>query len=222
VNGILTKSLREQVYEYLKNEINNNRIKKSEYLNINDVSGKLGISKTPLRDALLQLETEGFVKILPRRGIIINELALNDIKNAYEIIGALECSVLSSIENVLRNEDIQQMENYNANMEKALKSNNFDEYYSNNIKFHDTFLKISKNESLKKIVDTLKQRLYDFPRNKEYVAEWEINSTKEHAEIIKLLKLSKFKEAGDFIKDVHWSFSLQEKYINLYYFRHKR
>lgn len=222
MNGILTKSLREQVYEYFKGEINNNRIKKGEFININDVSKKLGISKTPLRDALLQLEMDGFVKILPRKGIVVNELTLNDIKDAYEIIGALECSALSSEENVFNSEDIQQMEDYNEDMKKALTSNNFDKYYSINIKLHNEFLKFSKNEHLKKIIDTLKQRLYDFPRNRKYVAEWEINSAKEHDKIIRFLKSDRFREAGNFIRDVHWSFNAQKKYIDLYYFRYKR
>ena len=222
MNGILTKSLREQVYEYLKEEISKNRIKRGDYININEISVNLGISKTPLRDALLQLEIEGFVKILPRKGIVVNELSLEDIKNIYEIIGALECSVLSSIGDVFSKKHLNDMYIFNENMKQALNRNDFNEYYLNNLKFHDTYLNLSSNEPLKKHIVTLKKRLYDFPPNREYVAEWEINSTKEHDELINLLKNRQFVDAGNFIKDVHWSFNVQKKYIELYYFKDKR
>ncbi len=219
MNGILTKSLREQVYEYLKNEISSNNIKQGEFIDINKISEQLGVSKTPLRDALLQLEIDGFVKILPRKGIVVNELTLGDIKNIYEIIGALECSVLSSLENILTAKHIQKMERFNENMKEALKNDNFETYYKNNLKFHNTYLDLSSNEPLKKMLNTLKQRLYDFPPNHQYVAEWEINSTKEHSQIIELLRKKQFADAGNFIKDVHWSFDVQRKYIELYYFK---
>ncbi len=219
MNGILTKSLREQVYEYLKNLISKNGIKSGDYININDLSDKLGVSKTPLRDALLQLEIDGFVKILPRKGILVNKLTMEDIKNIYEIIGALECSVLSALDGILKSSDIKKMKKFNENMKEALERGDFDEYYKNNLKFHNTYLNLSQNNQLKKYVDTLKQRLYDFPPNKRYVAEWEINSTKEHDKIIEYLEKGDFEDSGNFIKDVHWSFEVQRKYIELYYFK---
>jgi DNA-binding GntR family transcriptional regulator len=62
--------------------------------NINAISQHLGISKTPLRDAIIQLEIEGFVTILPRRGVTVSKLTLKDIKDSYKIVGALEGSVI--------------------------------------------------------------------------------------------------------------------------------
>ena len=63
--------MREQVYEYLRDEISNRKLLPGATININEISRQLGISKTPLRDAIIQLETEGFVTILPRRGVTV-------------------------------------------------------------------------------------------------------------------------------------------------------
>lgn len=90
---LFTKSLKEQVYDYLRHEIEKN-IQPGAVINMDATSRKLGISKTPLRDALLQLEMEGFVTIAPRRGIYVNSLALDDIKEFYQVIGALEQSAI--------------------------------------------------------------------------------------------------------------------------------
>jgi len=69
-----TKSLREQVYEYLRDEINNRKLLPGTTINLNEISQQLGISKTPLRDAIIQLEIEGFVTILPRRGVTVKKI----------------------------------------------------------------------------------------------------------------------------------------------------
>ncbi|MCP4151170.1 MAG: GntR family transcriptional regulator, partial [bacterium] len=74
-----TKSLKEQIYEYLRKEITKRRLRPGSIINMDATSRKLGISKTPLRDALIQLEMEGFVTIAPRRGIFVNTLTIKDI-----------------------------------------------------------------------------------------------------------------------------------------------
>jgi len=63
-------------------------------VSMNELMSNLGISRTPLRDALLQLHNEGFVTFLPQRGIRINELSPQDIEDLYEILGALDSRVL--------------------------------------------------------------------------------------------------------------------------------
>ena len=83
------KSLKEQVYEYLREQMRTGDILPGSVIDMEETSKKLGVSKTPLRDALLQLEMEGFVSIIPRRKVVVNVLSIQDIKNYYEIIGAL-------------------------------------------------------------------------------------------------------------------------------------
>ena len=61
-------------------------------INIGEIAKQLGISKTPLRDALIHLEMEGFVTILPRRGVRVNVFELQDVKNAYDAIGLVEAA----------------------------------------------------------------------------------------------------------------------------------
>ncbi len=215
--SINTKSLREQVYEYLKEKINAGEIRKGDLLDLEALSSELGISKTPLRDALLKLESDGFVEIMPRKGVKVKALDLKDIKNLYQIIGALECAIISETANKLTTKEINKMIKLNEKMEKALDGKNFDKYYELNLKFHNTYLLLSDNWEALRIISISKQRLYDFPRRKEYLPEWEYNSIKEHAELVELLKKKDYQAAGLFIKDVHWSFEVQKRFILRYY-----
>ena len=80
INPIQTKSLKDQVYEFLEGQIHSQDLKPGDTINLEKTSRSLGISRTPLRDALLLLQLEGFVTILPRRGIVVNGLSLAEIR----------------------------------------------------------------------------------------------------------------------------------------------
>ena len=182
-----TKSLREQVYDYLRDEINNRRILPGAFINLNQLSEQLGISKTPLRDAIIQLEIEGFVTILPRRGVTVKKLTLTEIKDAYEVVGALEGSVILNIFNKIKSAHINQMEKLNSAQLDALEREDYDSYYKSNLAFHGVFLNLSENKTLLQLIAPFKQRLYDFPR-RGYLKEWELNNCNEHVQFIELIK----------------------------------
>jgi len=211
------KSLKEQVYEFLREQLRKGELRPGSVIDMERTSKRLGVSKTPLRDALLQLENEGFVSILPRRRIVVNPLTIQDIKNYYEIIGALESvAAMAAVDN-LKEADLKLLESLNAEMREALERDDFDQYYDRNLKFHDVYLRTSGNAILHKIINNMKKRLYDFPRAATFVKEWEMASIGEHAELVRLFRRRSREEAGAFVRDVHWSYRVQEKYIARYY-----
>ena len=211
------KSLKEQVYEYLRVLMHNGTILPGSEIDLEETSKKLGVSRTPLREALLQLDMQGFVTILPRRKVVVNVLTLQDIKNYYEIVGALESTALLAAFDMLKEEHIRILEKLNVGMKKAIENANFDLYYEKNLDFHNTFLNRCGNENLIRIVRTLKKRLYDFPRQKGFVKEWEQASIGEHQALVELIQQGRREEAVAYVRDVHWSFKVQKKYINKYY-----
>ncbi|MGD8814211.1 MAG: GntR family transcriptional regulator [Anaerolineales bacterium] len=217
-SGLLNlKSLRQQVYDYLRISMNRGELTPGATLNLNQISQKLGVSRTPLREALLQLEIEGFITILPRRGCRVKRLTRQDIRNLYQIIGALESSVITDEFHQITPSIIRKMERFNADMRSALDGDDFDAYYEANLRMHNCYLDLSSNAELRHIVDIMKQRLYDFPRKHAFVKEWEIHSTREHEEFIRILEAGDSEAAARYIRDVHWSFEVQEPYIEQYY-----
>jgi DNA-binding GntR family transcriptional regulator len=211
------KSLKEQVYEYLREQMRRGEILPGSAIDMEETSKKLGVSKTPLRDALLQLEMEEFVTILPRRMVVVNTLKKDDIRNYYEIIGSLESMAMLKAFERLKAADIEAMQKLNAGMKDAIAANDFDLYYERNLAFHNTFLNLCGNDSLVKLVNNLKKRLYDFPRPKGFVKEWEESSILEHQALIDLLRKGRGQEAANHVRDVHWSFKVQEGFVGKYY-----
>jgi len=210
------QSLREQVYQYLRQEMQTGDLLPASTINLNNISKRLGISKTPLRDALIQLESEGFVIILPRRGFKVKVLTLTDIKNLYEILGALEASAIISVFDKLDKNKIKEMELFNSKYREAVSEKDFKQIYQRNLSFHDTFLDLSENIELQRLIKPLKQRLYDFPR-RAYLPEWELRNADEHQRCIDFIKKGDRYAAARAMRDAHWSYVVQEKFIREFY-----
>ena len=144
-------------------------------------------------------------------------LTETDIRNLYQMIGALEASVLLGEGHSLAAAHVQAMEQANAQMQAALVADDFDGYYAANLKLHGAYTDISSNAELVRHLKTMKQRLYDFPRKRDFIKEWELASTGEHDLIVAALKAGDLREAARLVQDVHWSFAVQEKFIRRYY-----
>ena len=212
------ETLRERVYGYLKERINDQSFQSGVFLDLNRIGQELGMSRTPLRDALFQLESEGFITIYPRRGVMLNALDLKGVRDIYEIIGALEAAALNSIALKLTESDVRSMAELNSKMESHLLADEYDEYYSANVLFHDVFLSLSENKELLRTAKILRERLYDFPRKRGFLKEWEESNLREHREMVRLLESGNIYATSEYLRDVHWSFSVQERYIRKYYF----
>ncbi|MBT4512468.1 MAG: GntR family transcriptional regulator [Chloroflexi bacterium] len=209
-------SLREQVYEYLRSEMHQRKLLPGSFIKINEISEKLGISTTPLRDAIIQLECEGFVTILPRRGVLVNKLSIQDVRNILEITGALESTVIQSVFDKFSPSHIAEMKRLNSEMILAINRDDFDTYYKLNITFHDVFLNLSENDTLKQIIMPLKQRLYDFPR-RTYIKEWELINRQEHDQLVEHIEKGEREQAARLMRDSHWSFEAYETFIRRFY-----
>jgi len=213
-----TRSLREQVYEYLRDEMARGGLQPGEFLDLNELSARLNVSRTPLREALLHLEAQGFVTILPRRGFRLNALTLDDIRHFYEIIGAMEAAALRQAGPTLGPADFARMRQLDAAMSDAVAARDFDEYYQANLDFHDVYLQRCDNARLIAQLQLLKRRLYDWPRRAGMVQAWEEHSVVEHEEFLSLLERGNVAQAAAHLQDVHWSFAVQEPFIRAYYF----
>jgi DNA-binding GntR family transcriptional regulator len=211
------RSLREEVYERLRTLLNRGRLRPGKYLDLNALARQIGISRTPLRDALLRLECEGFVEIHNRRGVRVAPLTLDRIRHIYEILAALESTALRDVANRITATTVSRMHELNREMVRALDASDFARFYDANLTFHDAYLDLSDNTEMVRQIHILKQRLYDFPRLKGFVPEWERASIDEHEALVRFLDQGNVGAAADLLRDVHWSFSYQEAFVRRYY-----
>ena len=194
--------LRTQVYEYLREELKTERLKSGMFISINNLAEKLGITRTPLRDALLQLQAEGFVTFLPQRGIKINKLSQRDIEDIYEMLGALDSRALLSVVDKMGTREIKTLKKINEEMKRNISDEKFNRYWDLNTEFHNTYLKLSSNKPLLNQINILRQRLFEFGK-KDWSMKMKEFNYKEHLVMIKLIEEKEAVKAADYMRDVH-------------------
>lgn len=209
-------SLSELVYLHLRKQMYNGNLTPGSTVNIGEIAKELGISKTPLRDALIHLECEGFVTILPRRGVLVNELSIDDVKQAYDSIGLIEAFIIREIAGKISKSEIERLEEINNRMTEEILKGDFTNLFESNLEFHNTYLEVSDNEMLKKFILPIKHRLYDFPRQ-NYISEWELRNGKDHERVIECLKQGDGEGAAHILQNIHWSFEKQKNFIYAFY-----
>ena len=197
-----TNSLRERVYRHLEAALREGQLHHGTCLDQDRLCEELGVSRTPLRDALLRLEAEGFVTIQPRKGVYITPVSDAFVKSACQILGALEADCLDTVFPLLTSRHIRQLEESNKRQEQFLERRQAVEYHAENARFHDIFLSLSSNTLLYQTIGPLRRRLDMLPDH-PLAYEQARAALNDHCRIIDSLKMKNRTAAVSVLRHEH-------------------
>ena len=153
-----------------------------------ELAEKFGISRTPIREAFRQLESEGFITFTPRKGAVVSPITEKDVKEFYAIKGMLEDYAAKMACCKLSGEDLKRMEYLNSQMAKCAERNDVQNFFKLDNHYHDVFLKICGNDKLYNLVHTLVQQFERFRRTSLSLHGRMQSSVKQHTEILEAFK----------------------------------
>ena len=130
--------VREMAYEFLKSSVLSGHFNPGERLTEERLAKKLGVSRTPVREALHKLESEGLIKPLETRGFIVSRDSKDEVEELFELRAILEGHALRIISEKISEEDLKQLDRLVAGAEDALRRKRMEEVFKWNTKFHDT------------------------------------------------------------------------------------
>ena len=154
----LNFSLKDRIYEALKETIADINIYEGDgepRLDERQLSEDLGVSRTPVREAIARLEQEGLVRIVPRRGVFVARKTKKEILEMITVWAALESMAARLITENASDEEIAGLRELFAKVEDNRIQANIDEYSGMNIRFHQAILRLSKSELLVGMTETL-------------------------------------------------------------------
>lgn len=129
---------REKVYEYLRNGILSGRLNPGEKLAEEHLAKTLGVSRTPVREALHKLGSEGLIIPRKKRGFIVSRDSKEEVEELFELRSILEGYTLRLICQTISDKTFEQLEGYVQNAEDALRRNKISDVFKWNTRFHDT------------------------------------------------------------------------------------
>ena len=153
-------SLTEKAYKIIKDKIVNGEIKQGEVISISAMAKKLDISRTPISNACQKLEYNKFLTIIPKQGVIINSMTINDAREIYELRAAIESYSAKRAFSNITEKDIKYLENSYMKQLNSIEQNDINLMMSEDINFHKYLLSKYENSQFFSIIDNLFDRAY--------------------------------------------------------------
>lgn len=201
-------TLKDHVYEYISKRIQDGSLKPDDRLNEQDISDELNISRTPVREALIELAADGLLYSQPRRGFRVKPLTLKEAKELYQLIGNLDAMAAVLAVQYINPEDIQSMKNLISDMERSIKGHLYDIYYKLQVEFHNIYINKCGHDELIRVLNQLKMRfIRQGYSNKEEQQMMEVftETNEQHKIIVELIEAKDSKKLESYLKEIHWN-----------------
>ncbi|MFF2178387.1 GntR family transcriptional regulator [Lysinibacillus sp. NPDC058147] len=180
--------VREEAYMIIRDWIVDGTLQPNQQLRDKELAEQLGVSRTPIREALLRLEDEGFVQTKPNRSTTVSPIDSNEVLHLYSIGRTLEQLAMEQAFENIEDEHLQMMETINLELKKAITEGNQLNAVERDNEFHLVFIDISPNKELKRILVNVKQKLKRVELFYFDLVEDVHFSCEEHERIIEAIK----------------------------------
>ncbi|MCK1991045.1 GntR family transcriptional regulator [Peribacillus muralis] len=206
------KSLKDHVYDYIAEKINDGSLTYDKKIDEQPICEELNISRTPVREALIQLDAEGLLENVPRRGFFLRRVDEKKARDLYRIIGRLDGLAGALAMDFITDKEITRMKDLISSMDKAIINKSLDLYYKLQIEFHNVYINLCQNEDLIRLLN--QQRKYfirqKYSEQNEAKEAMDINEllrkiNDDHKVIVEIFERKDKNEIEKHIRDVHWN-----------------
>lgn len=182
------KPLRDIVFENLRNAILEGDLKAGKRLMEVQLAEQLGVSRTPIREAIRKLELEGLVVMLPRKGAYVANMSFKDLIDVLEIRASLEGLAAYLAAERRRDEDIVELERVAKEFEKSVRETDIDNVLKKDIEFHEKIFLMANNKKLYHLITSLWEQVHRF--RVTYVSNYDasLSLVDEHNKILEAIK----------------------------------
>ncbi len=149
------QTLREKILETIRDAILKGTLKPGERVSEPELADRFGISRTPIREAFRQLESEGYLTVIPRKGAVVASLSERDIEEFYAIKIILEGFAAKMAAEKLTTKDIERLETINDRLQQLADAGNVKNFFRVHNEFHEVFIKAAGNEKLYEMISQL-------------------------------------------------------------------
>ena len=154
--------LRDVVFNTLREAILKGELEPGERLMEIALAQKLGVSRTPIREAIRKLELEGLVVMAPRKGAEVAEITVDDLTDVLEVRKNLEELAVELSCKKSTEEDINEMKECHENFKRALSSDDLTVMAEADVSFHDVIYRTTGNKRLIQILNNLREQMYRY------------------------------------------------------------
>ena len=188
--------LRDVVFKTLRQAILKGELEPGERLMEIQLAERLGVSRTPIREAIRKLELEGLVIMIPRKGAEVADITEKSLRDVLEVRKALEELAVQLACEKITQEELEELEQAGENFKKVLnRSKDITEVAEADVRFHDVIYMATDNQKLIHLLNKLREQMYRY--RVEYLKNPDVHEQliQEHEEIVYHIKRREKAEA---------------------------
>ena len=180
--------LRDVVFNTLRQAILRGEFKPGERLMEIQLANKLGVSRTPIREAIRKLELEGLVLMIPRKGAEVAKISENNLRDVLEVRRSLEELAIDLACQRITEEELAQLNQAEVDFKAAIENGDAMQIAQTDENFHEIIYNSTKNQKLVQILNNLREQMYRY--RVEYLKNPDVHEqlTQEHEEIVYHIK----------------------------------
>ncbi|MEO1771660.1 GntR family transcriptional regulator [Candidatus Enterococcus ferrettii] len=198
---------KDKVYQFISEQLTLGKLKRKDRLTEQYLVDNLGISRTPIREALLQLASDDILEREPRKGFKIRTYTEKDVENLYQLIGVLDGKIAELTVDKLSEDDYALMKFLIDSMYSAINNELYTKYNELQHQFHELYTVKCDNGLLRKEIDSKKKMFIGkaYSRiEKEQIKELLLITNQEHEEILMMFKKGQGEKLRHFLEHTHW------------------
>lgn len=181
------KPLRELVFESLREAIIGGQLRPGERMMEIQMAEEMGVSRTPVREAIRKLELEGLVLMIPRKGAYVAGLSLKDIADVFEIRRALEGLAAELAADRITEDELEKLERYLVIIAEQIEAGDLDKVVEIDTDFHTLLYQASRNQRLTQIINNLREQIQRFRTTSLAYPGRMKNALEEHRKIVEAI-----------------------------------
>jgi DNA-binding GntR family transcriptional regulator len=189
----VTASLREAIF--------NGYFEPGEKLDQDRIAEELEVSRTPVREAMRRLESEGFVEVRPHYGAFIAKVSRQDIREVYEIRRVLEAEVVRQVTPLMPESVLDELDRSLTETQAQFEAGDSAKHFESDVYFHETIANFIENRLLKEVIDGLTNRVSVVRRFAELQpGPHLVESFKEHRALLQAIRQRDPEEAAELMR----------------------
>ncbi|WP_278558341.1 GntR family transcriptional regulator [Limosilactobacillus vaginalis] len=196
------------VYDFISNQLTLGNIKRSDRITEQYLVDNLGISRTPVREALVKLTADGILEHVPRKGYKVKSYNKKDVQELYTLIGVLDGKIAEMSCKKLDNKDFSLMKFLTESMNSAISNQLYTKYNELQSQFHDVYMNKCNNKIMVKELQNKKDIFIG--KNYMHMGPESINNhlssaNEEHKKLLDLFMKRESRKVRDYLENVHWN-----------------
>lgn len=201
------KSLSDQVYEFVLHQIKTGKISFGDKINEAELIDQLGISRTPIREALIQMAADNVLENVPRKGFFVKEVNYAEMMDIYDVVGVLEARVIEQTIPLIDEDRLSRLETAVEKLDLAIVKRDYSMYYDWQEEFHNIYREICPNRVLVETIEGLLKKVmratyYSKDQNTIFSILSKVNE--EHIQLLEAIKSKDIEKAKQCLYR-HWA-----------------